>query len=191
MLLAFPDPKTHLKPEPYKSKLTCWLLLWPSKGRLHCINHYSTALSTRSDSGNPWLGSLFLLMKNTVLGGWGGKREVLSPSFREDEFGQDASLLFRETFKWPGSCRATSKWPSYRRHKWPAKKLCSSFEHLPYPSAHLQQTTFVGLSATEIKYVDVVFDRHLKIVEGIHSLDGSIYDKQNHGTASAVKSGGA
>ena len=50
--------------------------------------------------------------------------------------------------------------------------------HLPNPPAHLQQTTFVGLCANDVKYVEVVFDRHLKIVEGIHSLNGSIYDKQ-------------
>ena len=52
------------------------------------------------------------------------------------------------------------------------------------------ETTFVGLSATEVKYVEVVFDRHLKIVKGIHSLNGSISNKQKRRSGKGLVSEG-
>ena len=64
------------------------------------------------------------------------------------------------------------------RQEHSADGLSICLTHLPiFSKQHV-----VRHSATEVKYVEVVFNRHLKVVEGIHSLNGSICDRQEKKT---------
>ena len=156
---------------------------------MHCTNHFVIA-ETLPPQVRHGLVLCFSSWKTLYWVGGEGKERYNHPPLERMKLVKTQSILSYANFRRRGSLRATSKWPSYRRHKWPARKLCSSFEHLPKPPAHLQQTTSVGLSANDVKYVEVVFDRHLKIVEGIHSLNGSICDKQKQKSVKGLVSEG-